>query len=358
MFLGSYLIVNNHSFLVVIMIAIFLVVVFLVLLRTLLIESGTIKPHIKHKHNKIKKKTVSKRFQEIYNYIESEYAKDLESNRKKLIKYMIICAVLFIISCLLFLFLVTNLRIHTRLGYKLIGFICIPIIMVGVHSYLKYNKIYKENFKDKIIKNLFKYINPNLQYDPIGGNNLHKYYLDAGFKGDFNKFITDDYIEGCHENNINLKMANIALGDNDKTKFLYEGIFSVTEINQYLQDKVIIKKNKYMFKDNDYKKIGMDSEEFEKYFDVYSTSSMLAMEILTHDIMEELVEFYNTYRIEFEIVFKDNHIYIRFDTGVMFEPNILKKSNDLSTLWVYYNVMNFAISLTMRINNVLQEIDI
>ena len=102
----------------------------------------------------------------------------------------------------------------------------------------------------------------------------------------------------------------------------------------------------------------MDSKEFEKYFDVYSDSNILAMEILTHDIMEELVQFYNTYRIEFEIVIKNNNIYIRFNTGVMFEPNILKKSNDMNTLWIYYNVLKFITNVTIKINKLLKDLDV
>ena len=64
----------------------------------------------------------------------------------------------------------------------------------------------------------------------------------------------------------------------------------------------------------------MDSKEFEKYFDVYSNSDIITMEILTHDIMEELVQFYDKYKIKFEIVIKNYNIYIRFDTGAVFEP--------------------------------------
>ena len=86
----------------------------------------------------------------------------------------------------------------------------------------------------------------------------------------------------------------------------------------------------------------MDSKEFEKYFDVYSNSDIITMEILTHYIMGELVQFYDKYKIKFEIVIKNYNIYIRFNTGAVFELNILKKSNDINTLWVYYNILKYS----------------
>ena len=85
---------------------------------------------------------------------------------------------------------------------------------------------------------------------------------------------------------------------------------------------------------------------------------MLDMEILTHDVMQELTEFYDTYKIKFETVIKNNNIYIKFDTGAMFEPNILKKSNDINSLWIYYNVLNFVTNLTIKINKLLKDLEV
>ena len=138
---------------------------------------------------------------------------------------------------------------------------------------------------------------------------------------------------------------------------VYEGIFSVTQLDIYLSDEIRIEKNKYSLK-LDCNKVEMDNNEFEKYFDVYSHSNILAMQVLTHDVMEELVQFYNTYKIKFEIIMKNHNIYIRFDTGVMFEPNILKSSNDQNTLWIYYNILQFVTNVTIKINTLLKNLEI
>ncbi len=331
-------------------------------IETMVLSFGIAKPHKRHMHTKIKKSKVSKEFKKIYHYIETNYAKEVEKNRKTLLKSIIICLVLFIISFSLLLFLRQTLDIKSKNGYGILGLLFIPLVIYYTYKYKKYNTAYLQVFKSKIIHNFVNYINPNLYYHQYGGKHLLHYYLDAKFKGHpFSRFVTDDYIEGYLDNSTNIEMCNISLENvNENGELLnlvYEGIFSVTQLDIYLSDEIRIEKNKYSLK-LDCNKVEMDNNEFEKYFDVYSHSNILAMQVLTHDVMEELVQFYNTYKIKFEIIMKNHNIYIRFDTGVMFEPNILKSSNDQNTLWIYYNILQFVTNVTIKINTLLKNLEI
>lgn len=362
MFAISYLIATAKGIWPFIILGVVVIGVVLYVVETMVVSFEVAKPHKKYRHAKIRKTTVSYKFKEMYSYIEKEYASELEENRKKLIKSIIICFILFMIAFLLYIILNQMLDINTRNGHRILGIPFIPAMMYYIHKYKKYNRVYVENYKEKIIKNFMEYINHNLKYHQYGGKGLLNYYLDAKFEDrEFNRFVTDDYIEGYNENSTNIELCNISLENvNEKGEFLntvYEGIFSVTHLNNYVTDEIRIKKNRYTLKNN-YNKVEMDSKEFEKYFDVYSNSNILSMEILTHDIMEELLKFYNTYKIEFEIVIKNNNIYIRFNTGVMFEPNILRKSNDINTLWVYYNVLKFVTNVTVKINKLLKDLEV
>lgn len=326
--------------------------------ETMVTSFGVEKPHKKHRYSKIKKSKISYEFKELYNHIENEYASELEENRKKLLKSIIICFILFIMAFVLFIML----DVKTKFGRKIIAIPFVPAVMYYTFKYKNINKIYTENFKEKIIKNFVKYINNSLTYHQYGGKSLIKHYLDAQFEDkEFNKINTDDYIEGYNNNNTNIQMCNISLENvNSNGEFLnliYEGIFSVSQLNINVSNEIRIKKKSYIIKNN-HNKVEMDSKEFEKYFDVYSDSNILAMQILTHDIMEEITQFYSNYKIAFEIIIKNKIINIRFDTGVMFEPNILKKSNDINMLWVYYNILEFVINFTFKINKLLKDLEV
>lgn len=323
---------------------------------------GVAKPHKRQKHTKIRKTEVNEKFRFMYNQIEEQYASDLEEKRKKLIKSGGICLILLAITILIYVFLRVVLRINIGRHNKMMMSIFIIPAFYFIYKYRRYNKIYVESFKSKIIRNFVKYIDNNLNYEQYGGEWLLDNYLDAEFEDkEFNKFVTDDYIEGYNKDDIHIEMCNFSLENvNRNDEFLNlvdEGIFSITQLNKFLPNEIRIKKNKYLMNFSE-PKVQMDSKEFEKYFDVYSNFNILAMEILTHDIMEELVRFYDKYKIEFEIVIKNNNIYIRFNTGVMFEPNILKKSGDMETLWIYYNVLNFVTNVTVKINKLLKDLEV
>ena len=313
-------------------------------------------------YTKIRKTATSNEFKKIYNEMEDKYATELEEKRKKLLESIIICFILFIIALVLSIIVLVKLNLIHKRRWGIIGILFVPMCMYYMHNYKKYNTMYVQDFKDKIIKNFVHHINTNLNYYQQGGKELLNSFLDANFKEkQFNDFSTDDYIEGYNSDGTGIQMCNVSLKNrNDKGELInivYNGIFSVTKINKQISEEVRIEKNQYLVPNN-HEKVEMDSKEFEKYFDVYSTSNILAMEILTHDIMEELLEFYEKYDIEFEIVIKNDSIYIKFNTGVMFEPNILKKSNDINTLWIYYNVLKFVTNFTVKVNKLLKDIEV
>ena len=336
----------------------------LYVIETMVEYLGITKPHKKRRFSKIRKTIASEDFKKLYENIEKEYGQEIEKNRKKTIKTIIICLLLFAIEFSLLMFLSYIFKINLRYLFRKLKYIFIMPILYFFYKYKEYNDEYKRSFKRKIIKNFIQYINPNLKYIQNGGKSLHNYYIDANFEDEkdenFNTFETDDYIEGYSKEGIFIQISNISLQKKDARniflKMIYEGIFSVTKLNKYISDEVKIKKNSIILKKNN--RIELDSEDFEKYFDVYSKSNILTNQILTQNVMEKLVQFYNTYKIDFEIIIKNNNIYIRFNTGAMFEPNILRKSNDINTLWVYYNVLKFVISITNDFNKLIENVEL
>lgn len=295
----------------------------------------------------------------MYNSIIKEYANGLEVKRRKLIVCMILLIVIAIASFILIIYLSKDI-VTTRNNAKKFSFILIPLALFYVYFYKKNYKEYIKEYKDTFIKNFINNINSKLNYDKNGGQDLYNYYLDGEYEDKkFNDFCTDDYINCYNEDGTSIDICDVALKNKDEKgnyiNTVYEGLFSVSFFNISIPNEVRIKKNQVKTKNN---RVEMDSKEFEKYFDVYSDSNILAMEILTHDIMQEIIDFYNLYKIDFEMLLKRNKMYIRFNTGSMFEPNILKKSSNIKSLWVFYNVINFVTTFTIRMNKLLKDLEI
>ena len=73
-------------------------------------------------------------------------------------------------------------------------------------------------------------------------------------------------------------------------------------------------------------KVEINNNEFEQYFDIYSSNQALAAKLLTDNLIEILVSFHNQYGLEYEIVLKNDFIYTRFFTGAMFEHRVFGNS--------------------------------
>ncbi len=74
-------------------------------------------------------------------------------------------------------------------------------------------------------------------------------------------------------------------------------------------------------------KLNMDSSEFEKYFDVKASNSIIGMQILTSDVMEELVDFKND----------------------VLDKSIIRK---------YFYMINFTYNLSTKLIEVINNIEI
>ena len=349
---------ENFIFLYMIFGAIILSLIIYMISRILIIL-GIKSPYSKIKFAKITNKKVSNEFKKMYNSIIKEYANGLEVKRRKLIVCMILLIVIAIASFILIIYLSKDI-VTTRNNAKKFSFILIPLALFYVYFYKKNYKEYIKEYKDTFIKNFINNINSKLNYDKNGGQDLYNYYLDGEYEDKkFNDFCTDDYISCYNEDGTSIDICDVALKNKDEKgnyiNTVYEGLFSVSFFNISIPNEVRIKKNQVKTKNN---RVEMDSKEFEKYFDVYSDSNILAMEILTHDIMQEIIDFYNLYKIDFEMLLKRNKMYIRFNTGSMFEPNILKKSSNIKSLWVFYNVINFVTTFTIRMNKLLKDLEI
>ena len=248
----------------------------------------------------------------------------------------------------------------------IVGIISFFVGFIFTFINYKYKKTYTSTYKNEIISNFIKLLNDKLIYKPdfSASQQIQRDYIEANFENrNFNRFYQDDYIEGNLDTDISVKMVDVHLqnvtgsGKNRHTEEIFQGIFGLTKCSKDINTYIKISKNKIKLFDNN-SRVEMDSQEFEKYFDIYSEDKILAMRILTADTMEYLINFYEKYKLEFEIVFRNDKIYLRFFTGPMFEPKVFGNSMDKELLFIYYSILDFVLQVTKKVNKTLQEIEI
>ncbi|MCL2859381.1 MAG: DUF3137 domain-containing protein [Oscillospiraceae bacterium] len=221
-------------------------------------------------------------------------------------------------------------------------------------KYAKYSTNYTTSYRSDLISTFVKLINKNLTYNIPKISNTVNLFDDKPF-GLVESHSCNDYIEGSLDNETYVKIYNLSALNNNGNSF--DGIFANTSCNKNINAYVNILRNDVkLVKNPDF--VELDSKEFEKYFDVYSDNKIIAMQLLTSEIMEYLVDFHNQYNIDYEIAIINKKIYIRFFVDKILNPKIFYNSTNKQSLFKYYSILKFIIEVTQKINKTLQELEI
>ena len=183
----------------------------------------------------------------------------------------------------------------------------------------------------------------------------------------YDRFHSNDYIYGKINGIIPIQLGdihteNVHTDSDGHTTYttVFRGLFSEITLPKNLLSTIKIRSDKGMLGKllSNKTQVEMDSQQFEKYFDVFTTDKILAVRILTSDIMNYMIDFKLQNKVTFELTIKNRSMYLRIHCDDMFEGKLSKSALDFETLHKYYRFLNFMCELNEKIYNVIQEKDI
>lgn len=323
----------------------------------------------------------NEKFEQIYSEILKNNMSSLEKSRSEAknenLRHWIIIITIAIIGVILYFILYNMYYPYDEIAelFKYVHLIIFIIVSIMITSTKRNTKTsnYKNNFKSKIIKSLLDSFGENVEY--YQKNGISSAVYDKGEFENYDLYFSKDLISGTLKNNCKFSMAQASTSrqvkDNDGTVTYQDsfcGIISTVEIPKTFNTALYIKKD---IKDKnilirtfnssrfDNIRVELDSQEFEKVFDVYCSNKIIALQLLTADIMQFLIDFYNEMHIDYEITIKNNQIYIRFMSGKMFEAADLQKfSLDKNTIYKYYKMLDFSFTLANLLSNLITDTEI
>lgn len=294
-----------------------------------------------------------KNFDEIYENISETCKEPIEELRKKsrngIMRTMIIALAIGIIL---------SITISPQL---LLPVAIIAIVLDIILS--KSRREYVKLFKEKVIRTFVKEYSDTLEYRPNSGIPSIM-YNEGEFERRYDRYHTEDLITGTLNGKYKIDMAEVHTENESTDKdgnttytTIFHGLFAKVEFKKYVDVNMKIRRNSInLFRKKE--KIEMDSSEFEKKFDVHSSNKIIAMQLLTADIMQMLLDFKENNKLTPEITLNGNSLYIRFATGDMFEPNIFKFSLNYNTLKKYYDTINFTLDITEKFVKNIEETEV
>lgn len=318
-----------------------------------------------------------KTFDEIYEELQSGDNNELNNlwqdakreNEKAKKIAGIICLIIDILVVNTFFKIFTNSGIWFFLFYMLIFITIIDVVIfVGVTAITgagKKHKQFNTKYKSIVINKLMNNFYDSLEYFP--DKPMPKYIYDKLQYEHYDIYRSDDYFEALINNKNSIQMAEILTQEeetykdsdgNTQTRIItkFHGLFAKIELDKSINSELRIGQNgAFAFS----KRLKMDSSEFEKYFDVKASNQIIGMQLLTADVMEELVDFENKTNMKFDIYIKQNELYLRFHSGAMFEAQNLKKGAlDKDSIQKYFYMLNFTYNLSNKLITVVNETEI
>ena len=251
-------------------------------------------------------------------------------------------------------------------------FVLVPILIINLFVVIIVNIIFSKNtnnynikFKQIVVNKLMDNFYDNLEYFP--NKEMPEYIYDKLNYEYYNKYKSEDYLEAQINGKYSIQMAEILTQKEEtyrdsegrtrtRTITKFHGLFAKIEMDKSINNELKIMQDGAFLLSN---KLKMDSSEFEKYFDVKASNQIIGMQLLTADIMEELVDFENKTKMKFDIIIKENELYLRFHSGDMFEPTNLKNGPlDRKSKEKYFYMLNFTYNLSNKLINVVNETEI
>ncbi len=212
-------------------------------------------------------------------------------------------------------------------------------------SMLQGEKSYKAVFKEKIITPLIQYALPESTYTPFIGIKESEYM--RGQWGRYDSYRSDDriiidieYKENIDEK-LQLTMAEVYAQtrtyseidlENRNAYNGFNGLAGSINLPKDIGCYIKVVKNQLNWFGGPIDRLKIDMTEFEKGFDVLTDDKMKTMQILTSDIMAELMRLSKICKVKFEFYINNDIMHIRFHTGEMFEPEVFGKSMQLDKL--------------------------
>ena len=313
-----------------------------------------------------------KEFEELYKEFEKnsdvlDAEKEVMKERKKSKRIsFLLCVIIDII-----IVEILNKRIgfsNFTFVYYIISIYIIDVLIFFIMAFIftKKEKNYKPLFKEQIIKKMLNNFFTDLEYYP--NRRLSALiYLEGNYEM-YDDYYSEDYIEAKIDEKYNVNMAEVhtekeeTYVDSDgnshtSRETVFHGIFAKIVIDKSINSNLRITYNNSGYKN----KLEMDSSEFEKNFDVFSSNKIIGMQLLTADVMEEILEFKekNKKKGFFDIYIKENIIFLRFNCNSVFEPVLSKNENKKEEgLKNYYDILKFIYEISNKIIKTIHDTEI
>jgi len=288
--------------------------------------------------------------------------RDLENDRKKLLRLTISLLLTLACAALIFFF---NLNTAVFVGAILVngtlGAIFLP-------KFYKLKKELKDKYKEEIINEMVRFLDPSLTYNSTSFISQSEFENSKIFMRNIDRYRGDDLVVGnIGKTEVRFSELNALYETKDKegTKYvsLFKGIFFIADFNKDFVGETIVLpdtaeklfgKLGTMFQKMNISRpdlVKLENPDFEKAFVVYGTDQVEARYILTPALMERIMDFQKKSG-KIYLSFLHSKVYIAISLSKnLFEPPLFKSMLNYKLVEDYFKYL-------MLIVNIVEDLDL
>jgi hypothetical protein len=224
---------------------------------------------------------------------------------------------------------------------------------------------YRSDFKFRVIAPLIKEIDEQLSYSPTAKISQQLFERSRLFQSKIDRFRGNDLVQGVIDN-VNLQFSDLhveSISKDSKGKShhetIFKGLYIVSEFNKHFKSRTIILPDsaekvfgalvgKWLQSKNFSRDdlITLDDMAFEKEFVVYGNDQIESRYLLTHSMMERLLNFKKRVGHPIAVSFIDTHIHIAIKSDQdLFEPSVFASLLDYKSAMSYINALQYSIGI-------------
>ena len=246
-------------------------------------------------------------------------------------------------------------------------------VIFGIASLWKLYKNYKHKvaskfrgeFKNKVIRKIVQYIDPNFRYNPIGKISKKDFDNCGIFPFVADNYIGDDLISGIHKEETVFSFSEVFakrfVRDHRRRPHLvpiFKGLFFKADFNKKFKFVTVVLPDiaeKYL---GDFGQkmqggnmlreelVKLENPEFEKEFSVYSDSQSEARYLLSPKLMQRILDYKDKYGERISLSFANSNIYVTIPRAKdLFEPNYFKSIERFDAIEKYYKDLQMMVDI-------------
>lgn len=223
---------------------------------------------------------------------------------------------------------------------------------------------YKSLFKDQIIEKIIHFIDPSLVYNKMDCIPNEEFDRSGIFAQDYDRYSGNDLVHGTIDG-VNIRFSSLHVEEkrsdkNGKEEWhsLFQGLFFVADFNKNFQGKT------FVFPDFAQRTLGilgewmqglnmskgelikLDHSEFEKLFVVYGDDQIQSRYILSHSLMERIVDFQRKTGKQLSLCFLYSKMYLCIDyKKELFSPILSKSLLEFAHIKDYFELLDLFIGV-------------